>query len=132
MYCECVCCFCFQPWRKRWPEYVKKETNLPRTMLRWKRALGGWPMSSGPGTRSCPVSTVSLSMVVRILVINCSFLTYICVVLKVNTKKHLKDLIKERDIWKGRCTQVANGIPQCLSLSAPSCQIMSPTHKHLG
>ena len=41
------------------------------------------------------------------------------VVLKVNTKKHLVDLVKDRDSWKNRCIQVWKGVAPVLDLISP-------------
>ena len=40
-------------------------------------------------------------------------------VLKVNTKKHLEDLVKDRDTWKNRCIQIWKDIALVLDLISP-------------
>ena len=39
--------------------------------------------------------------------------------LKVNTKKHLDDLIKDRDSWKANCCKIWKGVSPVLDLISP-------------
>jgi hypothetical protein len=39
--------------------------------------------------------------------------------LKVNAKKHIVELQKDRDLWKDRCTQMMRGIGPVLDLLDP-------------
>jgi len=40
-------------------------------------------------------------------------------VLKVNTKKHLDELIKDRDSWKANCINLWKGVAPVLDLISP-------------
>jgi hypothetical protein len=46
------------------------------------------------------------------------FLVFI-IVLKVNTKKHLDELVKERDSWKMNCIKIWKGVAPVLDLISP-------------
>jgi hypothetical protein len=37
-------------------------------------------------------------------------------VLKANMKKHMEDLVKDRDSWKGNCIQIWKGVAPVLDL----------------
>ena len=39
--------------------------------------------------------------------------------LKVNTKKHLDELIKDRDSWKANCIKIWKGVALVLDLISP-------------
>jgi len=39
--------------------------------------------------------------------------------LKVNTKKHLDELVKDRDSWKTNCIKIWNGVASVLDLMSP-------------
>ena len=47
------------------------------------------------------------------------FLENSIVVLKVNTKKHLDELVKERDSWKTNCIKIWKGVAPILDLISP-------------
>ena len=47
------------------------------------------------------------------------FLENSIVVLKVNTKKHLDELVKERDSWKTNCIKIWKGVAPVLDLISP-------------
>jgi len=47
------------------------------------------------------------------------FLENSIVVLKVNTKKHLDELVKERDSWKTNCIMIWKGVAPVLDLISP-------------
>jgi hypothetical protein len=40
-------------------------------------------------------------------------------VLKANTKKHVEDLVKDRDSWKANCIQIWKGVAPVLDLISP-------------
>ena len=40
-------------------------------------------------------------------------------VVKMNAKKHLEDLVKERDIWKGRCQKMAKALMPVFDVIEP-------------
>ena len=48
-------------------------------------------------------------------------------VVKVNAKKHLGDLVKERDSWKGRCQEMAKAIMSVLYVIEPEQPETTPT-----
>ncbi|XP_021320684.1 uncharacterized protein LOC110437019 isoform X2 [Sorghum bicolor] len=57
-------------------------------------------------------------------------------VLKANTKKHLEDLVKDRDSWKSKCLQVWKGVGSVFDLiglelpeDQPRAQILGPVEK---
>ena len=41
------------------------------------------------------------------------------IVLKVNTKKHLDELVKDRDSWKTNCIKIWKGVAPVLDLISP-------------
>jgi len=43
------------------------------------------------------------------------FLEHFITVLKVNTKKHLDELVKERNSWKMNCIKIWKGFAQYLT-----------------
>ena len=47
------------------------------------------------------------------------FLENSIVVLKVNTKKHLDELVKEQDSWKTNCIKIWKGVALVLDLISP-------------
>jgi len=47
------------------------------------------------------------------------FLENSIIVLKVNTKKHLDELVKERDSWKTNCFKIWKGVAPLLDLISP-------------
>jgi len=47
------------------------------------------------------------------------FLQNSVIVLKVNTKKHLDELVKERDSWKTNCIKIWKGVASVLDLISP-------------
>ena len=49
----------------------------------------------------------------------CCLTALIVAVVKVNAKKHLGDLVKERDSWKGRCQEMAKTIKPVLDVIEP-------------
>jgi hypothetical protein len=61
------------------------------------------------------------------LFFDCSMFLVLCVhwlpawftVLKVNTKKHLDELIKDRDSWKANCIKLWKGVAPVLDLISP-------------
>jgi len=53
-------------------------------------------------------------------------------VLKINTKKHLKDLVKDRDSWKNKCIQVYKGVAPVLDLISPELPEDQPHAQNLG
>jgi hypothetical protein len=46
--------------------------------------------------------------------------------LKVNAKKHIVELQKDRDLWKDRCTQMVRGIGPVLDLLDPGLSLEEP------
>jgi len=54
-----------------------------------------------------------------ILTICFVFLENSILVLKVNTKKHLDELVKERDSWKMNCIKIWKGVAPVLDLISP-------------
>ena len=47
------------------------------------------------------------------------FLQNFVIVLKANTKKHLDELVKERDSWKMNCIKLWKGVAPVLDLISP-------------
>ena len=47
------------------------------------------------------------------------FLQNFVIVLKANTKKHLDELVKERDSWKTNCIKLWKGVAPVLDLISP-------------
>ena len=47
------------------------------------------------------------------------FLEHFITVLKVNTKKHLDELVKERNSWKTNCIKIWKGVAPVLDLIRP-------------
>ena len=41
------------------------------------------------------------------------------IVLKANTKKHVEDLVKDRDFWKTNCIKLWKGVTPVLDLISP-------------
>jgi len=65
-----------------------------------------------------------------------NFLFVLVAVLKANTKKHLEDLVKDRDSWKSKCLQVWKGVGSVFDLiglelpeDQPRAQILGPVEK---
>ena len=65
-----------------------------------------------------------------------NFIFVFAAVLKVNTKKHLEDLVKDRDSWKNKCLQVWKGVAPVLDLinlelleDQPCAQNLGPIEK---
>ena len=54
------------------------------------------------------------------------------IVLKVNTKKHLEDLVKDWDSWKNKCIQVWKGVAPVLDLISPKLPEDQPRAQNLG
>jgi len=54
------------------------------------------------------------------------------VVLKANTKKHLEDLVKDRDSWKSKCLQIWRGVAPVLDLISPELPEDQPRAQSLG
>ena len=47
------------------------------------------------------------------------FCSKLVIVLKANTKKHVEDLVKDRDSWKMNCIMIWKGVAPVLDLISP-------------
>jgi len=51
--------------------------------------------------------------------IDCPFILKLVVVLKANAKKHVDDLVKDRDSWKTNYIKIWKGVAPVLDLISP-------------